>query len=427
MFKLLLKKNFLFLFAGRFITNLGDSIYIVAAMWLVYDLTKNPLYTGIASAVMTGPRIFEFLVGPFVDRWNVKSIMVYSQIMEGLFILVIPLASYLHFLNVWIVIAVMFLVVSVERFVFPAQSAVVPRILEKEELASGNALMTLAYQGSDFILTGLSGVILMHVGAISVYLMDTWTFLIAALLFMKIRIHQAKASAPPKSTIYAGYLSYKKELAEGLTVVKNSFIPRFMIPIVIANFIFGMINGILPAYANMKGGEPFYGYYLVSISIGLLIGVLVASKMKHWPLGKLIISAFFLSSLMWGLSDLVNPPFLSVGLLGLSMVALGLANVLINSIFQALVPERLLGRVFSVVNSMAAASLPIGALVGGYLAHLFGSEWVFLAGSLAHLFTALYWLLAPSMRKLPSYLKMGASDRFKLNFPQNGEQDSTPI
>lgn len=128
-----------------------------------------------------------------------------------------------------------------------------------------------------------------------------------------------------------------------------------------------------------------------------------------------------------GVIDLVNPPFLSVGLLGLSMVALGLANVLINSIFQALVPEQLLGRVFSVVNSMADASLPVGALAGGYLAHLFGSEWVFLAGSLAHLFTALYWLLAPSMRKLPSYLKMGASDRFKLNFPQNGEQDSTPI
>ena len=96
------------------------------------------------------------------------------------------------------------------------------------------------------------------------------------------------------------------------------------------------------------------------------------------------------------------------------MISLGIANVLINSIFQAIVPENLLGRVFSVVNSLAALSLPIGAFLGGYFANLFGSEWVYLTGSIGNLFTTLYWLLTPSMRKLPSYLKMATLDQYKI-------------
>ncbi|MZE66935.1 MFS transporter, partial [Bacillus anthracis] len=45
---ILKNRNFLLLFLGRIFTNIGDSLYYVAAMWLVYKLSGNPFYSGLA-------------------------------------------------------------------------------------------------------------------------------------------------------------------------------------------------------------------------------------------------------------------------------------------------------------------------------------------------------------------------------------------
>ena len=35
-------------FSGRLLTNLGDSLYFIITMWLVFDLTHSEFYTGLA-------------------------------------------------------------------------------------------------------------------------------------------------------------------------------------------------------------------------------------------------------------------------------------------------------------------------------------------------------------------------------------------
>jgi hypothetical protein len=61
-------RGFRRLFAGRVVTNVGDSLYFVAAMWLVYRLTGDPVYSGIAGFLTLAPAALQFLVGPLVDR-----------------------------------------------------------------------------------------------------------------------------------------------------------------------------------------------------------------------------------------------------------------------------------------------------------------------------------------------------------------------
>lgn len=78
-------KNFLILFLGRMITNIGDSLYYVASMWLVYQLGGSSFYSGIAGFLILLPMGLQFLTGPFVDRFP-SHLGCYSRVNNFIFI-----------------------------------------------------------------------------------------------------------------------------------------------------------------------------------------------------------------------------------------------------------------------------------------------------------------------------------------------------
>jgi MFS family permease len=414
MLKLLKNRNFFYLFWGRVVTNMGDSLYNVAAMWLVYEMTHSPLYTGIAGALIMIPQVLEFLVGPLVDRWRLRSILLFTQLFQGCLILLIPISYYLDFSSVWLVMSIMFGVVAIEQFVYPAQSAMIPKVLPKEELPEANSLMNIAYKGADFLLTALAGILIVKLGAINIYLINSVTFLLAIMLFKNIHYRDNReGKIEETSSMKSGFQMYKRELIEGFSFVKHSTILQYIIPLIIANFVFGMINAILPAYADFRGGESYYGYYLASLSIGMLTGSLLATNFKNTPLGRVIILSFLFSSMTWGGSFLVSSSILSVILFGISTIGIGIANLLIFTMIQSILPEDMMGRVFSFISSIATILLPLGSFIGGFMATIIGSEYIFGAGSLLCLVIVLYWTTNQSLRSLPAYLEINPDTHLK--------------
>jgi len=76
MWALFKNSNFTKLFFGRVVTNIGDSMYAVAAMWLVYELSSSAFYTGLAGFLTRIPQTFQFLAGPLIDRWSLRRTLV---------------------------------------------------------------------------------------------------------------------------------------------------------------------------------------------------------------------------------------------------------------------------------------------------------------------------------------------------------------
>lgn len=64
------------LFVGRIVTNAGDSVYFVAAMWLAFELGGSSFYTGLAGALTLAPRALQYVVGPLVDRRSKRRVLV---------------------------------------------------------------------------------------------------------------------------------------------------------------------------------------------------------------------------------------------------------------------------------------------------------------------------------------------------------------
>ncbi|MGN4587586.1 MFS transporter [Bacillus cereus group sp. MYBK228-1] len=409
---ILKNRNFLLLFLGRIFTNIGDSLYYVAAMWLVYKLSGNPFYSGLAGFLTLLPSALQFLTGPFVDRWPIKNTLVITQVLQCILILIIPITHYFDLLTVQLLLIIMPIVAFIEQFAYPAQSKALPLLLHKTQLLKGNSLFSFAYQGIDLICTTLSGILVALFGAITLYVIDSFTFAITALLFFSLKMPQQTAANTSLST-----KQYFSDLKEGFSIVFRSLMSVFLIGSVVANFSIGMTMAILPSFADSLGGVKSYGFFLAAISAGSLIGALFSSWVGKRNVGRASIISFATGAIFWFLSTVVPFQWLSILLFGLSWIPIGATNILFATISQIVIPNQYIGRINSVMRSMGTIAMPFGSLIGGYAANVFSSQLIFALASIGILFISLVWLLHPKLRALPKADEITA-DTFWVRFKE---------
>jgi len=313
---LLRNRNFARLLAGRVVTNAGDSLYYVASMWLVYSLTGSSFYTGLAGFLVLAPSALQFLFGPLVDRVPLRRLLVGTQLVQAVVVLVVPLAFTLGYLNVWVVLAVMPVLSLLNQLVYPAQSAALPRIVEREQLVRANSLFALAYQGVDAGFNALGGVLVAAVGATALFVLDAATFVAAAALFAGLRVRVAggtdaadggtegvdAASDDPVTATDGGTddpreeSSYVADLREGVAFLRGTMLGKVMLGSLVVNGTFGAAMAVLPAYGDLLGGEVAYGLLTAAVGGGLFVGALAASRFEGYPFGTLNVASFLVGA-----------------------------------------------------------------------------------------------------------------------------------
>lgn len=415
---ILKNKNFLLLLLGRIVTNIGDSIYYVAAMWLVYSLGGNAFYSGLAGFLTLLPMALQFITGPFVDRWPVKRTLIITQVLQAILILIIPITYYYDALTVQIVLIVMPVVAFIEQFAYPSQSKALPVILTKQELIKGNSYFSFAYQGIDMVFNAMSGLLVAFVGAITLYLADSITFAVAAILFTLLKIPHTKVETDTtKKGLKQGMKTYFQELKEGFQIVFGSLMATFLIGSIVANFAIGGALAILPAFADAHGGAEIYGFYLAAMSTGGLIGALLANWMGKFRVGRFSIFAFLIGAICWILSAILPWTYVAVVLYGIAWIPIGGTNVIFAATIQSVVPNRILGRVNSVSASMGTVAMPIGSLAGGYFATVTNPTLIFALTGFGIVFLSIVWFLHPKLRNLPRAEEM-SPESFGLDFAE---------
>ncbi len=66
-------RDFLRFFFGQFVTNAGDSLYSVAILWAVFELSGSTFLTGVANSLLLLPFLLQIVAGPLVDRLPLTS------------------------------------------------------------------------------------------------------------------------------------------------------------------------------------------------------------------------------------------------------------------------------------------------------------------------------------------------------------------
>ncbi|ELZ09240.1 macrolide-efflux protein / Permease [Halovivax asiaticus JCM 14624] len=393
--------------AGQFTTNAGGSLYTVAVLWLAFELSGSTLVTGALNAILLLPWLLQVFAGPLVDRLPLSSVLVGSQVVQGLVVLVLPLAAATGNLHVGVLFAVAPVLMLATLVMAPMETALLPRIVDDGHLSEANSALATVTLGLDMVFDAVGGGGLIAVfGATTLFVIDSLTFAVAALLFAGIALgtpgtpERTEESDDTDASVESVLRSYVSDLRAGVDVLRGTLFVELLLTTAVANFATGVALAILPAFGAGIGGPAIYGLLLGALGIGRLVGSVVGPYIAGIPYGKVLL-LHGLGAGCWVAAVLLPSPTLTVVLFGLAWVPAGASGVLMATLNQRLFPADLLGRVAATKGTASGATLPLGSLVGGIVAETLGTTTMALAAS-GFGFTAVYILLRPRLRRLPA-------------------------
>ena len=347
----------------------GDWVLLVALPIHVYDLTGSTLATG---GVVAASVIARLLIGPFagvyVDRWDRRRTMLFGDL--ALAAVVAPLALVTSEGRVWIVYGVAFCSAAIVQFVDPAESALVPRLVPPELLASANGLNALNNNLARLIGPAIGG-FAAAMGIKVVVGLDVGSFLVAAALLAGVA-----GTHRPERTEEHHVLT---ELVDGLRLVRHTYVVAVLIGLVFATSIGEGVLGTLFApfvLDEVGGGARDLGWMMTAQAIGGITGALLAGGIVNRHAPWVVVGT---SMTLFGVIDLaiftyprwftgvlpVLVLFVLVGIPG------GVGFAALFTILQVSVADEYRGRVFAVVGVLSAAGALVGAvdrrLAGGAL------------------------------------------------------------
>jgi len=221
---LLLQRDFAALWWGQLISLWGDRLNYLALNGLVqqhtrdyHDPGQSSLMLSLHGTVSVLPvLLFAPFAGPWVDRWNLRRVLIVSDVMRALLVLSIPpiYAMTHHAAPVWSLVFVLF---TCNVFFLPAKSALTPELVPKDQLLSANTLLALAGILGTVAGFAMGGWVVDHWGWPIALTMDGITYGVSVLSLGLIRYRSR-----PRSSSEVTVGGYWHEIVEGLRVVRGS-------------------------------------------------------------------------------------------------------------------------------------------------------------------------------------------------------------
>lgn len=399
-----LNYNFNILLSGVFVKSLGSGMYTIGAMMLVLFISGNPFYSGVAFFVVSLPSCFSFLIAPFANYVSYKKALVVCELTKSILLLSIPLLYAFSMLHVLTVIMIMFVVALLSTFTYPIETTLVPSFVGKENVVKANSYINMLRESLDVVFLAVAGIIIAMIGSVTAILITAGCHLITTVLYLFFRLDAAKSNETfsVKQTIK----NYKHDLKEGLVYIRHSILPHIIAGAVLINFFTGSMFASIPAFSLMQGeSEAYYGYYMVALTLGLLFGSFLTPRIKHLPYSKLTMSAALLSGVFW-IGSSILPVWYSLTFYCIGFIGVGVINILIISIVQQQVEEKMIGRVITILISLSAIGQPFGALVGGAVSSMFSPVYPIIMAGIIMVFFSIYFLAHPLLRSLESIDKL---------------------
>lgn len=357
-------RDYLILLSGLGISGLGSQISLIAFPLLFFALTHSATEAGLMSAVRMLPSLLLTLpAGALVDRWERKRLMIVCDAGRALAMLSIPVALWLGHLGYPQLYLVALIEGTLSVFFTLAESACIPRIVEKEQIPDAMGRSETTFSIANTVGPTLAP-ILYSLSSMVPFLVDAISYLGSAIALFFIKTNfQEERTQQEKSHIWT-------DIKEGMVWLWSNPALCFL-----ALHTFGMLT-------------PCYGYVLVIIvlgqqmhlndlALGLIFGagglgstigaLAIAPLYKRYGLYKVMVGTSWLWALGWLFyAFATNAWILGIGnVIGFIVVPLYLVT---QSTYRlSITPDHLQGRVSGVFRLIAFGGPPLGMWVTGIL------------------------------------------------------------
>lgn len=299
-------RSFRRLFSGRIVSVVGDAMYVVATMWLVYELTGSTFYTGLAGFLTRAPGTLQVFVGPIVDRAELRRALVAPEVAQGVVVLALPAAAAVGLLEVPVVLATVLLVGVANLFSGPAQHAILPSVVDDDRLVRANSLFSTTSQGATAATRVAGGALVAALGAVALYLVDAATFAVAAVAFLGITASRDARAGDGGLDVGEILGSYRRDLARGAAYVVGTPVGLLWVGSLVANLLVAATLAVLPAYAAGLGGSAVslagattYGLLYGATGAGTFVDAAAAPLFERRPFGATAAGGFLVGGVAW--------------------------------------------------------------------------------------------------------------------------------
>jgi MFS family permease len=400
-------RDFLNLWSAETISQLGSQVSGLALpLVAILVLEASAFEVALLGVIEFAPFILISLpAGVWVDRLRRRPILITADLGRAGLLASIPLAYWADALTIWQLYVVGFTVGVLTVFFDVSYQSYLPSLIERNRLVEGNSKLEVSRSAAQLAGPGLAGGLVEALTAPIAVVVDAISFLASGLFLLGIRKEER---APTRSERQAGP-GMKAEVLEGLRYVfGNRYLRWIAASTATFNFFSNLIFSVFLVYAvrELGIGPGLIGAIFSVASVGYLLGALLANRLsRRFGVGPAIVigAAGSLSLLLLAAAPKSNPiPFIVAGM-GISAIGIPVYNITQVSFRQAITPERLQGRMNSVMRFIVWGVIPLGSLLGGALASWVSLRFAIWVGALGMSFAVLPVALSPvrTLREMP--------------------------
>ena len=388
-------KPFLFMMISEFFSQFAFNMQNFVLIFLIYGATRsNTAVSGVILSFTIPAVLFSIFSGVYVDRWDKKKIIFFTHLFRGLVILLFLIPS-LHIGYMYILV---FLIAIATQFFIPAETAIIPSLIPKKLIISGNAVFAFGLYSTILLGYILSGPILILIGKNNTIIFLSLLFFISTFFVAAIKLskrykshnHEHFSSRP---------ISIAYETREIFSFIRRARkVMHALLMLTIAQAVMFTFAVLGPGYVTTILSAPLESLSWVLIApagIGMGIGVILLGsigkkfkEMRLSALGFLVVGAAFIllpfgsqfasREFVFTLNSYL-PSMLHIIILHIIIVlafiigfSISLVFIPSNATIQIETGERLRGRIYGFLNALVGAVSFLPVILSGGLADILG-------------------------------------------------------
>lgn len=284
-------RDFKLLFTAGLFSYFGSMITFVALPFQIKELTGSFWAVGLIGVVEIIPLIVFGLYGgvlaDYLDRKKMIWFTEFGTLIATSILLINSLQEEPSVILIFVIAAIFAALSGLKR---PSQDAILPRLVNHDDLPSASALMSLRWQFGGIVGPSVGGIIIASYGAGAAYFIDCLTFVISLALIWQVKSVPPldKATPPSMAGLMEGLnYAYKRKDLLGTYVVD------------LAAMFLAMPMALFPFWADEIGAPYALGFFYSSITFGAVLVTLLSGWMRNYPHhGRAVI----IGALGWGVA-----------------------------------------------------------------------------------------------------------------------------
>lgn len=376
------KKTLFIIWTGQALSLLSSAIVQFAIIWWITIQTGSASTLAMASIAGILPQIvLGAFIGVWVDRWDRKKIMIFSDLGIAFFTLLMGALFYFDLVEIWHIYLLLAIRSIGSAFHFPSMQASIPLLAPESQLTRIAGINQVLYSISSIAGPALGALCCELLEMDVIVLIDVAGAIWACSTLAFVKIPKVKPKSDDKNII--------RDLKEAFNAIyTNKGLFSLMIAWLIAVFFFVPVDALFPLMTSgYFGGSAFeLGIVEVSFGIGMLLG---GGIMGIWGKNKgrvnLINGGLIVMGFCYFLAGMLTMHqfyFFAV-LVFIMGISVPIFNSPIMSLLQTNIDSNMLGRVFSLVDTIALLPVPFGLIFVGTITDRIGISNIFLIAGAA--------------------------------------------